>query len=324
MLSTFGGSGLTFRLPDGTLLFDGISFAFSSGRTGLIGRNGSGKSTLLRMLAGQLVPASGAVSRPDHVVLLEQGVHFRKYGTVAEALGVDDIVAAYDRVMEGQGSPDDLALLDGHWDVHGRVEEALARIGLEGLDPTRLYASLSGGEQTRVRLARLLVARPDAVLLDEPTNHLDREGRAIVYEWIESWKGALVVASHDRELLERMDEIALLDENGLHLYGGSYSFYEEQVEVERSAAERHLVEARKEHRQAREQAQRVRERQERRQSAGKRMGRSGGIPRIALNALRNSSESTASGLGDRHAEKSDEPAEAGRHAAGARVPERGT
>ena len=322
MLSTFGGSGLTFRLPDGTLLFDGISFTFSSGRTGLIGRNGSGKSTLLRMLAGQLAPTSGAVSRPDHVVLLEQGVHFRKYGTVAEALGVDDIVAAYDRVMDGEGSPDDLALLDGHWDVHGRVEEALARIGLEGLDPTRLYASLSGGEQTRVRLARFLIARPDAVLLDEPTNHLDREGRAIVYEWIESWKGALVVASHDRELLERLDEIALLDENGLHLYGGSYSFYEEQVEVERAAAERHLLEARKEHRQAREQAQQVRERQERRQSAGKRTGRSGGIPRIALNALRNSSESTAAKLGDRHAKKIDESAEAVREAREALVPDR--
>src|SRR5690625_2028412 len=206
MLSTFGGSGLTFRLPDGTLLFDGISFTFSSGRTGLIGRNGSGKLTLLRMLAGQLAPTSGEVTRPSHVVLLEQGVHFGKYGSVAEALGVDEFIAAYDRVMEGQGSPDDLALLDGHRDVHGRVEEALARIGLEGLDPTRLYASLSGGEQTRVRLARFLIARPDAVLLDEPTNHLDREGRAIVYEWIESRKGALDVAKQGRQPPQRLGE----------------------------------------------------------------------------------------------------------------------
>ena len=322
MFTPFRGSDLTHRLPDGATLFHGLNFTFSSGRTGLIGRNGSGKSTLLSILAGQLNPTSGAVSRPDFAMLLEQGVNFRKYRSVAEALGVEERFTAFDRVLDGGGTPDDFALLDGHWDLFDRVADVLGQVGLDGMDPRRPYETLSGGEQTRVSFARFLIARPDAVLLDEPTNHLDRSGRAFVYEWMESWKGTLVVVSHDRELLERVDEVALLNENGLHLYGGPYSFYEEQVEVERAAAERHLLDAKKVHRQVREQAQRVRERQEQRRSAGKRSGRSGGIPRIALNALRNSAESTATTLADRHAKKVEASAEAVREAREAMVPDR--
>src|SRR5690606_33542966 len=128
------------------------------------------------------------------------------------------------------------------------------------------YQSLSGGEQARLRFARLLLAQPDVALLDEPTNHMDRGARAFVHGWIDAWSGGLVVASHDQELLERMEQIAVLDEHGLHFYGGSYAFYREQVAIEHAAAERALLDARKEYSLVREQAHRVRERQQRRQA----------------------------------------------------------
>jgi ATPase subunit of ABC transporter with duplicated ATPase domains len=314
MSRSLGGTDLTYHHPDGTPLFEGLDFSLAAERTGLIGRNGAGKSTLLFLLAGRLAPTRGSVIRSGRVVLLEQDAHGQFHDTVAAALGVGDLAAAYERVLAGRGAPQDLARLDGHWDLYDRIEKALDLVGLGALEPLRLYRTLSGGEQARLRFARLLLDRPDAVLLDEPTNHLDREGRAFVHGWIETWTGGLFVASHDRALLEQMEQIALLDPHGLHFYGGSYSFYREQIAIERAAAERNLLEARKEHRLAREQAQRVRERQDQRRAAGKRAGRRSGIGKMAAGNLQRASEASAARLDDRHARKVETAAEAVREA----------
>jgi ATPase subunit of ABC transporter with duplicated ATPase domains len=308
MSFSLGGTDLTYILPDGTPLFEGLHFSLGAIRTGLIGRNGAGKSTLLFLLSGRFAPTSGAVMRAGRVALLDQDAHGRTHDTVADALGVAELVSAYVRVLEGRGSPADLMHLDGHWDLYDRIEKALELVGLGPLDPLRSYQTLSGGEQTRLRFARILLARPDFVLLDEPTNHLDLEGRAFVEA------GGLVVCGHDRTLLERMDQIALLDPQGLHFYGGSYSFYREQIAVERAAAERQLLDAKKEHRLARERAQRVREKQEQRQASGKRAGRRTGIGKMAAGNLQRASQASAGRLGDRHAEKVDETAGAVREA----------
>jgi ATPase subunit of ABC transporter with duplicated ATPase domains len=298
-----GGDGLTAVLPDGTPLFTDLHFHFDTARTGLIGRNGAGKSTLLRMLAGQIPPTAGQVVASGRVTLLEQDAGPAAYCTVADAFGVRDLAARYQRVMQGDGTPEDLDRLAGHWDLHERIEAALTAVGMDGLELGHPYGLLSGGEQTRVRFARLLYEQPDIALLDEPTNHLDRTGRRFVLDWMESWKGGLVVASHDRELLDTMYQVALLDERGLHLYGGNYTFYEEQSALERAAAEQALQHARNSLGKAREQAQRARERQEQRQASGKRSARRTGVGKMAIGAMRRHAENSSGKLKDRHADK---------------------
>ncbi len=303
MSYSLGGIDLSYHLPDGIPLFEGLNFNLGDLRTGLIGRNGAGKSTLLYLLAGRLTPSRGVVTTAGPVVMLEQDAHGLTYGTVAEALGVESALAVLHRLLEGKGTPADVEYLDGRWDLIDRVEEALDRVGLGGVKPDHPYTSLSGGEQARVRFARLMLERPAIVLLDEPTNHLDREGRDFVLSWVDAWKGGLVVAGHDRELLERMEQTAVLDARGLHLYGGPYSFYLEQAALERAAAERALSDAQKAARLAREQAQRMRERQEQRQASGKRAGRRSGLGKMAAGNLARSAQVTATRLARRHEKK---------------------
>src|SRR5690606_29478304 len=127
------------------------------------------------------------------------------------------------RVLAGEGSANDLSLAD--WSLEDRIETALGDVGLPGLDADRPAASLSGGEQTRVRLAALLLEEPDLLVLDEPTNHLDAGGRAAIAGLLARWKGGAVVVSHDRTLLRRMDRIVELSGLGVTVYGGGYDLY---------------------------------------------------------------------------------------------------
>ncbi|WP_235562836.1 ATP-binding cassette domain-containing protein [Brevundimonas sp. Root1423] len=200
------------RTPDGSTLFDNLGLTFGRERTGVVGRNGAGKTTLLRLIAGLAEPAEGAVARVGRIGWLEQRREPGPGETAAEALGVAEPLAVVARVLAGDASEDDLAEAD--WTLEERIEPALSDTGLSGLDLQRPTASLSGGEQTRLGLAALLLSRPDLLVLDEPTNHLDAEGRAIVAGVLARWKGGAVVVSHDRELLRTMDRIVELSSLG--------------------------------------------------------------------------------------------------------------
>ncbi len=226
------------RAPDGTLLFDNLNLAIGRERTGLVGRNGVGKSTLLRLISGDQPPAEGAIARAGTIGLLTQSHDPRLGETAADVLGVAQPLALIDRILAGEGSPQDFD--DADWTLRDRLDEALDRVGLAGLRPERPTAGLSGGERTRLRLAALLVARPDVILLDEPTNHLDAEARRIVTEVVGGWDGGAVVVSHDRDLLRRMDRIVELSSLGAAVYGADYDLYAARKAVEREAAERGL------------------------------------------------------------------------------------
>ncbi|MBW8303634.1 MAG: ATP-binding cassette domain-containing protein, partial [Brevundimonas sp.] len=168
------------RTPDGHTLFSDLSLAFGRERTGLVGRNGAGKTTLLRLVTGLADPAEGAVSRAGKVGWLEQRREPRPGETVLDLLGAAPAMAVVRRALAGEATEDDLAAAD--WTRESRIDAALSDIGLPGLDPDRSAATLSGGEQTRVRLAALLLEAPDLLVLDEPTNHLDADGRAAIAE----------------------------------------------------------------------------------------------------------------------------------------------
>ena len=189
---------ISLATPDGRPLFDRLTLAIGCERTGLVGRNGSGKSTLLRLIAGEIEAAGGSLQRIGSIGMLAQLADDRQ--TVAQALGVAGALARLRRLERGEGSLDDAA--DADWTLEARIEAALTEAGLPSLSLHRPIVSLSGGERTRLALARLLIEAPDVLLLDEPTNNLDAEGRQAVAQLLERWPGGVLVASHDRALLE--------------------------------------------------------------------------------------------------------------------------
>lgn len=127
------------------------------------------------------------------------------------------------------------------WDVEERALATLGSLGLDDVELDRTVGQMSGGETVLLRLAALLLERPDVLLLDEPTNNLDLFARRRLYEAVDSWRsGVLVVVSHDRELLERVDRIAELRSGSVSWYGGGWSAYEAAVATQQEAAGRML------------------------------------------------------------------------------------
>ena len=247
------GSGITLHdigltWPDGDAVFDGLDLQLPSGRSGLVGNNGSGKSTLLRIIAGELAPTSGHVSRIGEVGHLPQDLTLDTAQHVAAFLGIAETRAALRRIEAGSVDEADYAAVGHDWDIEDRSRAELARIGLPAGILERRLGELSGGEVVQLGLARLLIRRPDVLLLDEPTNNLDVAARARLYDVVAGWPGTLLVVSHDRELLERVARIGDLRDGpqGAEItwYGGGYASYTEQVEVEQRAAQQAVTTAR--------------------------------------------------------------------------------
>ncbi|MDB5584024.1 MAG: transporter, partial [Bradyrhizobium sp.] len=279
---------ISLATPDGRLLFDGLTLALGSERIGVVGRNGCGKSTLLRVIAGEIEPAGGSVQRSGSIGTLAQIADDSL--TVAEALGVADDLARLRRLESGAGSLDDAAEAD--WSLETRLDAALVETGLPALPRDRRLASLSGGERTRVALARLLIEAPDVLLLDEPTNNLDADGRQAVADLLGHWRGGVVVASHDRALLEHVDRIVELTAVGVTLFGGAWPAFAEAREAARVRAEAELGRASDALRSAERAAQEAVEKKARRDKAGRAARAKGGAPRIMLNALKQQAENS--------------------------------
>ncbi len=229
---------LSFAWPDGTSVLADFDLTVGPGRTGLIGLNGSGKSTLLKLFAGELIPGDGSVRVAGEVGYLPQDLTLDTALTVDEALGVARTRAALHAIEGGDASEAHFTAVGDDWDVEERTRATLDQLGLAHIGLDRTIGEVSGGESVLLRLAALLLRRPDVLLLDEPTNNLDRAARRRLYDAVAAWRGVLVVVSHDRELLELVDRIADLRGGEVHWYGGNLSAYEEAVATEQEAAER--------------------------------------------------------------------------------------
>ncbi|QLY63436.1 ABC-F family ATP-binding cassette domain-containing protein [Enterobacter asburiae] len=227
---------VTCQFPTGDTIFGPLNLTLEPSLCALVGRNGSGKTRLLRLLAGLDEPASGHIERfGSHAWVAQQHV-ISSQTTLAELLGYDAIFAARKRIDSGDYQPDDLELLDGHWDVAERLSEAFINAQLPPFDPDKPAGELSGGERISALLCGAFTAEADFMLLDEPTNHLDRQGRAWFYDQLHRFQGGVLVASHDRELLEQVPRILELSASGLRSYGGNYADYQTQRDAEQQAA----------------------------------------------------------------------------------------
>src|SRR5258706_6990367 len=222
------------------------SFSLHAGdKVGLVGRNGAGKTSLLRVLAGTNPPAQGVVLRPESVGFLPQDPPARGVGIDGTALShvlsgrgldaaarrLEELRAKVDadpspRNVKAFGNAEDAFSASGGYAAESEVRRIVAGLGLP---PDRLdlpISALSGGERRRAELARILFAGGDLMLLDEPTNHLDVDAKAWLTSFLRTYRGALLVISHDLALLDQsITRVLHLDEAEIIEYRGTYSQY---------------------------------------------------------------------------------------------------
>ncbi|MCF6471823.1 ABC-F family ATP-binding cassette domain-containing protein [Nonomuraea sp. MG754425] len=296
-------SGLSFSWPDDTPVFTDLSFSVGGGRTGLVAPNGAGKSTLLKLIAGELRPSGGDVSVKGVLGYLPQSLPLTGDLTVSEVLGIAPVIAALDAIESGDASEEHFTTIGNDWDIEERTRAQLDRLDLVGLAFDRTLATLSGGQVVSLGLAAQLLRRPDVLLLDEPTNNLDLAARRKLHDLLGDWNGCLLVVSHDRALLDRMDRIAELERGEVRFYGGGYTAYEEAVRTEQEAAERTVRSAEQDLKREKREMQQARERAERRAGTAARNLKSAGLPRIFAGNMKRGAQESAGRAGQMHASR---------------------
>ncbi|MGW7413245.1 ribosomal protection-like ABC-F family protein [Streptomyces sp. NPDC054863] len=296
-------SNLSFSWPDGTPVFQDLSWTVGDGHTGLVAPNGAGKSTLLKLIAGELTPHRGSVSVKGLLGYLPQSLPLTGDLSVAEVLGIAPVVAALDAITAGDVSEEHFATVGDDWDIEERSRVQLDRLGLGDIPLTRRLHSLSGGQVVSLGLATQLIRQPDVLLLDEPTNNLDLDARHRLYQVLENWSGCLLVVSHDRALLDRMDAIAELDSGDMRLYGGNYSDYEEAVAAEQETAEKNIRTAEQQVKREKREMQQARERAARRAGVGARAAAKGSISKMAAGTLKRRAQESAAKSNDTHGQR---------------------
>jgi ATP-binding cassette subfamily F protein 3 len=248
----------------GDTLFEGVTFSLAVGdRVALVAPNGSGKTTLLRILGGEIDPDGGqVVLRRDATM----GYYRQSHEVAAEGDVLGAFLAGFGEVLEAReelrsaqegaasGAPEALARLahatDRYHLAHGdelehRVAALASHLGFSDRDLARPVASLSGGEQGRLRLGVVLARQPDVLMLDEPTNHLDLDTIAWLERWLADYRGAVLIVSHDRAFLDNACRSTMeLGRRGLRVYPARYSEYvtlrADDLARERALAERQL------------------------------------------------------------------------------------
>jgi ATPase subunit of ABC transporter with duplicated ATPase domains len=245
-----------------TLVRD-VSFSVQSGdRIGLVGRNGAGKTTLMRTLIGELQPAEGTVLRSGSIGYFSQEAALPALehpdATALERILMAREVGAMQRRIEEarqrletlQGEDRDKGILrftrlhdefeaKGGFVAEAEAKRIAANVGIGNDELHQPVRTMSGGQRRRVELARLLFAETDVMLLDEPTNHLDLDAKAWLIEYLSTYKGGMLVVSHDLPLLDEAITSVLALENGVvEAYRGNYSHYLVERELRRERKER--------------------------------------------------------------------------------------
>ena len=232
-------------------ILDGLSFEVNSGeRVGLLGKNGAGKTTLFRLIVGELETDEGeiVIGTGRRIGLISQiPVYPPEYTTE------DVLLSAHRRVFEiseklesmrqamAEGKQTDMALydslsaefeaLDG-WNADVERNKVANGLEIPASMRAQLFSSLSGGEKTRVNLARLILEKTDILLLDEPTNHLDMKATQWLEEYLDHFRGTVLAISHDRYFLDRVvSRIVEINAGKAEFYGGNYSFYVEEKQA---------------------------------------------------------------------------------------------
>lgn len=259
-------SDVSLTWPNGQELFSHLSFSLQHKHYGLIGVNGIGKSTLIKLITKELSPTSGRIQCDCSVEVFNQSER-RPDLTVLEYLG-DTGVFESQKALEIMG---DIAFEEN---CH----------------------CLSGGQWSRLRLVKLITQKSDFIILDEPTNHLDQSSRKALVKFLKGYSGGVLLISHDRELLNLVDNIIELTHLGISLYSGSYSEYENIRRVERDNLEKNLELAKKRRDLHEEKTRELISRQDKRMKQGDRNAAKGGMPKILLGGRKSNAQKSSGSL----------------------------
>jgi len=249
-------------------IFSNLSFQISHGeRIALVGANGVGKTTLLRIIAGLESPDSGRLSKAKSLAIgyLSQRADLSSEQTLYEEMAevFADLRAQQaqlhqleremadpegrSKAMKRYGELLQRFELAGGYTYEHEIHRVLMGLGFAEADFSKPPAILSGGQRTRAQLAKLLLAKPDLLLLDEPTNHLDLEAIQWLEDYLEQWKGSLLIVAHDRYFLDKVaNRVWEMSFGALEQYRGHYSHYVE-LRVERKARRQAEYDAQQEH-----------------------------------------------------------------------------
>jgi len=261
---------------EGNDILDGLSFDVNQGeRVGLLGKNGAGKTTLLRLITGELSPDEGDIVLPAHKKLgLISQIPIFPRGFTAE----DVLRTAFDKLREiktemevleeqmagdsmGGATGDVLRKYDslafeyerlGGYNTEFELNTVANGLRIPETQRAQLFDSLSGGEKTRINLARLILENTDILLLDEPTNHLDMRATIWLEEFLLKFRGTVLIISHDRYFLDRTISRAIeISKGKAEFYSGNYSYYvvekQRRYEEQLEKYEREQVEAKRLH-----------------------------------------------------------------------------
>lgn len=243
-------TNLTIEFEVGRKILDGLTFQVDQGeRVGLLGRNGAGKTTLFKLLTGELLPDEGEARTASGkgVGLISQIPVYPAGYTVLDVLqtAFSHLKAMEEELHEltermGQGLPADLRRYDelmtaietgGGYDTEIRLNKVCNGLDIPPSMREQLFEELSGGEKTRVNLARLLLNDTEILLLDEPTNHLDIHATEWLEDYLSRYKGTVLAISHDRWFLDKVvNRCVEIKDGKAEFYSGNYSFYVEEKE----------------------------------------------------------------------------------------------
>ena len=240
-MQTMRAEGLTSTYGEKTLFKDVNFIINENDRIGLIGVNGSGKTSLLNVISGETSPEKGTITKPNDYTVgyLKQQPELDENKTIMEAIfegqqPVFKTIRAYeDALRKFSDHPEDPQAIDRYtkmqakmdqedaWEADSQVKTILNQLKIK--DTSQKIAELSGGQQKRVGLAQVLIEQPDLLLLDEPTNHLDLDSVIWLQDFLKSYKGAVLVVTHDRYFLDQVtNHIWELSFGNLYHYEGNY------------------------------------------------------------------------------------------------------
>lgn len=298
MSSLVSAHGLSFAFPDGTKLFDSFTFHIGKEKVGLVGKNGLGKTTLLKLILKEIEPPLGSVIVNGKISYLPQKTTDFDSMTLLEVLGVSAKLKLLKKAEEGTCSIKDLEFIAEDWNLPAEIGLCLSRMHLSHLDLNRLGSTLSGGEMTKLLLARVFLEKPDLIICDEPTNNLDKSAKIQFMESIQDSKAGFLIVSHDRQLLNKMDKILEISNLGLKIYGGNYEFYLKEREKEDEAALHKFNAAVETFKKQKTLSQEIKDKQSHKNAHGEERALREGMSRIEMKSKVGSAQKTTARLKD--------------------------
>ena len=268
---------LTYKINHIKTIFENISFTIGDNeKVAVVGKNGIGKSLLMQLMVGKLDGYDGEIIKNNaNISYFPQKFNELNFSSVADVFGLEKQVISLKKVDDNCADIEDYENLDGNWDCMDKIKDKMKFFGLD-FDLMRDFSTLSGGEKVKLILSSIIDMHSNFLVLDEPTNNMDYGSKKYLYDFVRNWNGGLILASHDRELLNLVDRTIELRMVGmkdtkLFSYGGNYDYWKQQKELEKLALENEYNNSIKKIKHAKAELQNEREMKDRKKKEGKKM-----------------------------------------------------